>query len=137
MRSRRTGCRAGSRGRRSGPGIGACWSRTWSRPAAQRSEHHDIHVQRARTAEIGKLTTVISRLGGPGRLKPCGEPLTRLEYQTVLAWNLHVDVATVGYRYGPAIASSRAIVLFTPYPHGGWLVQALHQQVARCRSLPS
>jgi len=101
-----------------------------------RSEHHDIHVQRARTAEIGKLTTVISRLGGPNRLKPCGEPLTRLEYQTILAWNLHVNVATVGYKYGPAIASNRPVVLFTPYPHGGWLVQALHQRLPSCQSLP-
>ena len=65
--------------------------------------------------------------------------MTRLEYQTILAWNLHVNVVKVGYKYGPAIASNRPIVLFTPYPHGGWLVQALHQRVwcrmsLRCRA---
>jgi len=101
-----------------------------------RSEHHDIVAQRSRTAEIGKLTGVISRLGGPSRLKPCGEPLTRLEYQTILAWNLHVNVSTVGYKYGPAVASGRPIVLFTPLPQGGWLVQALHQTAPGCTSLP-
>jgi hypothetical protein len=108
-------------------------------PAVNRAryEHRDIRDQRLRTAEIGKLTTEISRLGGSGRLKPCGEPLTRLEYQTILAWNLHVNVAIVGYKYGPAIAANRPIVLFTPYPHGGWLVQALHQTLPSCRSLPS
>ena len=79
-------------------------ARTAGGVASARSEHRDIRDQRMRTAEIGKLTGVISRLGGPARLKPCGEPLTRLEYQTILAWNLHVNVATVGYKYEPAIA---------------------------------
>jgi hypothetical protein len=101
-----------------------------------RSEHRDIRDQRSRTAEIGKLTGTISRLGGPSRLKPCGEPLTRLEYQTILAWNLHLNVASVGYKYGPAVASGRPIVLFTPLAQGGWKVQALHQRLPGCRSLP-
>ena len=101
-----------------------------------RSEHRDIRGQRARTAQIGKLSTVVASLGGPARFKQCGEPLTRLEYQTILAWTLHVNVATVGYKYSPAIASGRPIVLFTPTSHGGWRVQALHQRLAACRSLP-
>jgi hypothetical protein len=101
-----------------------------------RSEHHDIVGQRVRTAEIGNLSSVVASLGGPARLKPCGEPLTRLEYQTILAWTLHDNVASVGYKYSPAIASGRPIVLFTPFSHGGWHVQALHQRLASCRSLP-
>jgi hypothetical protein len=101
-----------------------------------RAEHRDIAAQRVRTAEIGKLSTVVASLGGPARLKRCGEPLTRLEYQTILAWNLRLNVSSVGYKYGPAIASGRPIVLFTPRPHGGWLVQALHQRLAACQSLP-
>ena len=101
-----------------------------------RSEHHDIVAQRSRTAEIGKLTGTIARLGGAARLRACGEPLTRLEYQTILAWNLHLNVSTVGYKYGPAVASGRPIVLFTPPPQGGWLVQALHQTAPGCTSLP-
>ena len=101
-----------------------------------RSEHHDIRTQRVRTAQIGKLSSVVARFGGPARFRACGEPLTRLEFQTVLAWTLHDNVASVGYKYGPAIASRRPIVLFTPVSHGGWRVQALHQRVASCRSLP-
>jgi hypothetical protein len=104
--------------------------------SAARDEHHDIRGQRARTAEIGKLSGVVASLGGPARFKSCGEPLTRLEYQTILAWTLHVNVAAVGFKYGPAIASGRPIVLFTPLSRGGWHVQALHQRVAACRSLP-
>jgi hypothetical protein len=101
-----------------------------------RAEHRDIRSQRARTTEIGKLSGVVARLGGPPRLQRCGEPLTRLEYQTILAWTLHDNVSTVGYKYGPAIASDHPIVLFTPLSHGGWKVQALHQRLASCRSLP-
>jgi hypothetical protein len=101
-----------------------------------RAEHKDLVAQRARTKEIGQLTGVISRLGGAARLRGCGEPLTRLEYQSILAWNLDVNVATVGFKYGPAVASNRPIVLFSPVPGGGWKVQALHQRRADCRSLP-
>jgi hypothetical protein len=104
--------------------------------SAARSENHDLRGQRARTAQIGKLASVVARLGGPSRLAPCGEPLTRLEYQTVLAWTLRLNVADVGYKYGPAIARGRPIVLFTPRGHGGWRVQALHQRLSACRSLP-
>ncbi len=102
-----------------------------------RGEHHDIVGQRSRTTEIGKLSSVVASLGGPARIKQCGEPLTRLEYQTVLAWNLHDNVSSIGFKYGEALASGRPVVLFTPRAHGGWLVQARHQQLAACRSLPS
>jgi hypothetical protein len=101
-----------------------------------RTEHKDLNQQRARTKEIGQLTGVIHRLGGAARLRACGEPLTRLEYQSILAWNLKVNVATVGFKYGPAINSSRPIVLFSPLPQGGWKVTALHQRAPDCRSLP-
>jgi hypothetical protein len=104
--------------------------------SAARDEHRDIQAQRVRTAKIGKLSSVVAALGGPARFKPCGEPLTRLEYQTILAWTLHVNVSSVGFKYGPAIASGRPVVLFTPFSHGGWHVQALHQRLASCRSLP-
>jgi hypothetical protein len=102
-----------------------------------RAAHKDLVAQRARTKEIGQLTGVIGRLGGAARLRACGEPLTRLEYQSILAWNLDVNVATVGFKYGPAVASDRPILLFSPQPHGGWKVQARHQRSADCRSLPS
>ncbi|MGI8414023.1 MAG: hypothetical protein ACR2QA_16340 [Solirubrobacteraceae bacterium] len=100
-----------------------------------RIEAHDLHVQRLRTAEIGRLAQVVARLGGAVRLRGCGEPLTRLEYQTLLAWQLRVNVATVGFKYGPAKHSTRPIVLFTPGRHG-WRVQALHQRRQDCRRLP-
>jgi hypothetical protein len=104
-----------------------------------RAEHRDLTEQRLRTRTINALTAQIAAIGGPTRVRPCGEPLTRLQYQSVVAWNLRRNVAAVGFKYGPAIASSRPIVLFTPYPQpgSGWLIQALHQHSAACRAVAS
>jgi hypothetical protein len=101
-----------------------------------RTEHRDLRAQRDRTTTINRLAGVVSQYGGPARFEPCGEPLTRLEYQTLLAWTLRRNVARVGFKYGPAIHSGRPIVLFTPTSRGGWRVQALHQRERSCRALP-
>jgi hypothetical protein len=101
-------------------------------------EHKDLREQHRRTAEINDLRRTISQLGGNGRFAGCGEPLTRLEYQSMVAWTLHRNVSAVGFKYGAAIASTRPIVLFTPYPTKiGWVIQALHQTKASCKTLPS
>ena len=103
-----------------------------------RSEHKDLREQRHRTAEIKLLPTVISQLGGAARLRGCGEPLTRLQYQTMLAYTLGVNVSRVGFKYSQAIQHGNPIVLYTPAPAGvGWQVQAMHQVKPSCRSLPT
>jgi hypothetical protein len=100
-----------------------------------RAERKDLSVQRQRTHQIDLLAGTVTHLGGAARLRACGEPLTRLEYQTIVAWTLRVNVSRVGFKYGPAIHSNRPIVLLTP--HGlGWTVQALHQRSPQCRRLP-
>ena len=81
---------------------------------------------------------MVSALGGAARVRACGEPLTRLEYQTALAYTLGENVKSVGFKYGQAIAHGNPIVLFTPYASGiGWQVRALHQVTPSCRSLPA
>lgn len=102
-----------------------------------RLERRDLHAQRIRTKEIDELAGIVSRLGGPGRLRSCGEPLTRLEYQTILAWTLKRNVAAIGFKYGEAIRHGNPLVLFTPLPHGGWHVQRVHQRQPSCLGLPS
>jgi hypothetical protein len=99
------------------------------------AEHADLREQHRRTAEINALQRVIGRVGRD-RINACGEPLTRLEYQSAVAWTLHRNVSAVGFKYGPAIASPRPIVLITPYPtKTGWVVRALHQSTPACRAL--
>lgn len=101
-----------------------------------RLERRDLHAQRIRTKEIDRLTAVVGELGGPTRLRACGEPLTRLEYQTVLAWTLKLNVSAVGFKYPQAIRRGNPIVLYTPIPAGGWQVHALHQRTPGCLGLP-
>lgn len=97
-----------------------------------RLERRDLGQQHLRTAEINRLASAVDGLGGVTRLKACGEPLTHLEYQTVLAWTLRVNVAKVGFKYPKAIRRGNPIVLFTPVPTGGWRVTAMHQLLASC-----
>lgn len=103
--------------------------------SAARTEHKDLRVQRTRTVELGRLSAVVSQLGGAARLRACGEPLTRLEYQTALAYTLGINVSKIGFKYAKAIAHGNPIVMFTP-TSGGWHVAADHQVKASCRSLP-
>jgi hypothetical protein len=103
-----------------------------------RAEHKDLREQHVRTAEINLLPKVIDQLGGDARLRACGEPLTRLEYQSMLAYTLGVNVSQVGFKYSQAIEHGNPIVLYTPEPVGvGWVVQAIHQVKPSCRSLPT
>jgi hypothetical protein len=103
-----------------------------------RAEHRDLREQRLRTRTLGLLSAEIAGYGGPDRFHPCGEPLTRLQYQSAVAWSLRLNVSSVGYKYGPALASTRPIVLFTPYPQSGsgWQIRAAHQRLASCRAIP-
>jgi len=105
-----------------------------------RSEHRDLDQQRLRTRTLNLLDSEIAGYGSASQFRACGEPLTRLQYQSAVAWELHRNVANVGFKYGPAIAASRPIVLFTPYPQAGsgWRITALRQtSTAFCRSIPS
>jgi hypothetical protein len=112
-----------------------CGSLVPSALSRGRVEHKDLLAQQRRTDEIGRLASTVAGFGGAARLRACGEPLTRLEYQTVLAWQLRVNVARVGFKYGQAIAHGNPLVLFTPHSHG-WKIQGVHQVARSCRSLP-
>jgi hypothetical protein len=100
-----------------------------------RAEHGDLVGQRKRTKSINELSALVSRLGGPRRITACGEPLTRLEYQSIAAWTLRINVATIGFKYAPAIAHGNPLVLITPGATGGWTVEPVHQTTPGCRAL--
>jgi hypothetical protein len=99
-----------------------------------RGERRDLRVQRERTTLISSLPAAISRAGGAARLRRCGEPLTLLEYQTIVAWTLHINVVKIGWKLAPAVGSGRPIVIIWPHRRG-WTVQALHQRSAACRGV--
>ena len=106
--------------------------------SAVRSERSDLTQQHARTAEIEALPGVIDRLGGAHRLRACGEPLTRLQYQTALAYALGDNVSQVGFKYSEALAHGNPVLFITPFESGvGWQIQAAHQTGPACAALPT
>jgi hypothetical protein len=106
--------------------------------SAAHNEHKDIIHQRKRTTEINRLSQVVTALGGAARVRACGEPVTRLQYQTALAYTLGENVKSVGFKYGKSIANGNPIILFTPYSTGiGWQVRPMHQLTVGCRAVPA
>jgi hypothetical protein len=106
--------------------------------SAVRSERADLIEQHARTAEIEALPGVVDRLGGARRLRGCGEPLTRLQYQTALAYALGDNVSQVGFKYSQALAHGNSVLFITPFESGvGWQIQDAHQAAPACAALPT
>jgi hypothetical protein len=91
-----------------------------------RAERTDLRLQRARTNEIGLLQTTIDKLGGYGHIRACGEPVTIVEYASVLAWDTRLDVGSVGYLPGQEKRRRYPIVLFGTVSPGGWSVLPWH-----------
>jgi hypothetical protein len=103
-----------------------------------RDERSDLAQQHARTAEIEALPAVVHRFGGAALLRGCGEPLTRLQYQSALAFALGENVSQVGFKYSQALAHGNPALFVTPFESGvGWQVRAAHQAAPACRALPT
>jgi hypothetical protein len=106
--------------------------------SAINNERSDLALQHARTAEIEALPAVIDRIGGARLLHGCGEPLTRLQYQSALAFALGDNVSQVGYKYSLSLANGNPVLFITPFESGvGWQVQAAHQTTRACAALPT
>ncbi len=103
-----------------------------------RVERRDLRHERGRTDQINLLATTIDALGGYRHVRACGDPVTEVEYASVLAWLTDLDVGDVGYRPELALRRHRPIVLMLPAPAGGWTVRPAHirrSQRAACANL--
>ena len=67
---------------------------------------------RLRTQTLNLLATEISAKGGAGAFRGCGAPITRLEYQSAVAWSFQRNVSAVGFIYSKAIASGTDVLAF-------------------------
>jgi hypothetical protein len=83
-------------------------------------------------AQDDSLEAAIARIGGPARVLACGQPVTDVGHQSVLAWDMGVNVGEVGYKPGKAIAQGNPIVLFHSH-HDGWQVRPIHTRAACAR----
>jgi hypothetical protein len=95
-----------------------------------RAERTDLRLQRGRTNEIGLLQTTIDKLGGYHHIRACGEPVTIVEYASVLAWDTRLDIGFVGYLPGLEKRKKYPTVLFGTVRPGGWSVLPWHTRPA-------
>jgi hypothetical protein len=101
-----------------------------------RTERRDLTHERARAAEIGRLSTVVARLGA-ARILTCGQPNIPIGYQSQLAWYLDLKIGDLYVTPSSARAPGHPLVNMFPLSNG-WKVfpsnvDAAH--AARCRGL--
>ena len=88
-----------------------------------RTDHGLISQARRDAAVLDRLGAVIADDGGAKGLLACGRPVTRLTYQSTVAWELGLNVGTVDY--GRVSANSGPVVRFEPRG-GGWIVRVIN-----------
>ncbi len=89
------------------------------------------------TQQIDGLRTAIAQAGGAKRILACGQPVTEVAFQSILAWEIGENVAEVGWDPNAWMAKGKPIVLFEPQGPG-WKVQPIHTLPAdqvRCANL--
>ena len=113
---------------------------TWA-PGARsrlRIEKADLVHERARARELGRLSAVITRLGGIDRIRVCGSPNVPIGYQSVFAWYVGSDVGSLYITKKKFALHPHPIVTFHPL-YNGWAVVPSHlttaAQRARCHGI--
>jgi hypothetical protein len=100
-------------------------------PAARsrlRVERADLKHERARTDEIGRLATVVSRIG-PSRILECGTPNIPIGYQSILAWYLDIKIGLLYVNPNTQALHPTTTVDMFPL-HNGWRVFPSHVNAA-------
>jgi hypothetical protein len=95
--------------------------------------HNGIVLGRTWAKQIERLHLVIARDGGPKRILACGQAVTTVPYQSIVAWEVDRNVSEVGWVPSRWIRRGKPIVLFEPVG-AGWRVRAIHA-AAHCRRL--
>jgi hypothetical protein len=106
-------------------------------PAARstaRFVHGEVSYGRLFARQVNRLADVIDRDGGAAVVRRCGLPVSSLEFQSVLAWEVGLNVGDIGWKPASALRSGRPIVLFAP-TGWGWVVRPMHTRGAGCSRL--
>jgi hypothetical protein len=90
-----------------------------------RLAHNGIILGRTWARQIDRLHAVIAKAGGPERILACGQPVTEVSYQSILAWEIGENVEDIGWDSKTWIKQGKSIVLFEPQG-AGWEVRAIH-----------
>ena len=82
------------------------------------AERYDLTQQRARTAEIGVLASVVNHLGG-AKILACGQPNIGIAWQSILAWDLGTNTGVLYFSRKAEAEDHKWIE--NMYPHSyGW-----------------
>jgi hypothetical protein len=105
-------------------------------PAKNRARlaHNGIVYGRTWARQLSRLHAVIDKDGGAKRILACGQPVSYVGFQTILAWDLDRNVSDIGWDPEDAIKQAKPIVFFEPYG-AGWKVLPLHTKGAGCKGL--
>ena len=82
------------------------------------------------TRQIDRLHAVIAKDGGATRILGCGQAVTEVAFQSILAWEIGENVADIGWDPQTWIAKGKPIVLFVPYG-AGWQIRPIHIPVSK------
>ena len=100
-------------------------------PTARRRAQ-DLHAEISNahhvSAQENALEAAIAR-DGAARIRACGQPISTLGNQSLLAWDVGMNVGDVGFRPGKSIDSGRPVVLFKARP-ASWSVSAFNTPAA-------
>jgi hypothetical protein len=102
-----------------------------------RITRYEINLAHDFAVQDNSLEAVINRDGGATRIRACGQPVTDVGHQSVLAWDVGLNVGNVGYKPGRSIDSGKPIVFFKAHGNG-WDVLPIHilaSDRARCDGL--
>lgn len=84
--------------------------------------HNGIVLGRTWARQLHRLNTVIAKEGGSKRIFACGQPVTEVPYQSILAWELDENVIDVGWEPQVWERLGLPLVLFEPQG-AGWQVR--------------
>ncbi len=87
--------------------------------------HNGIVLGRTWARQIHRLHAVIAREGGARRLLACGQPVTEVPFQSILAWELDDNVIDVGWEPPVWRSLGVPVVLFEPVG-AGWQIRLLN-----------
>jgi hypothetical protein len=105
--------------------------------ARYHKERSDLKHERDRTAVINRLQATINHLGGYQHIRACGEPVSIVEYVSILAYFTKLNDGKVGHRPNFELRQKYPIVMIQPL-HSGWKVFPWHtapKMVAACANL--
>jgi hypothetical protein len=96
--------------------------------------HNGIVFGHVWSRQIDRLHAVIAKDGGAKPILACGQAVTYVGFQSILAWEIDRNVADVGWDPEAWIQAGQPMVLFEPRGTG-WEVRPIHTNRAGCDRL--